>query len=169
MPLTAIDSWIAFWPPAFYVYASLWFYTALIPALQPSFKHLLAYGFGIGSVCITGLTIFLFFPSAVPFTAADGFTDPALSVLNKLDLAGNACPSLHVAAAVFTAMALHRVLGDVKAPKWLQHCNWVWCALIIYSTMAIKQHVFIDVVAGLTLGVAFGASYARLESRWLRS
>ncbi len=166
MPLAWVDDWIAFWPPAFYLYASLWAYTSLVPALQPSLARLVAYGCGIGSLCLSGLAIFSFFPTAVPYEFSTWFTDPSLSLLRSLDLAGNACPSLHVATAVFTAMTMHRLLRELEAPHWVQQASWLWCALIIYSTMAIKQHVLWDVLAGLALGLVFGWLYSRLEA-WL--
>ena len=166
MPLTWVDDWIAFWPPAFYLYASLWVYTALVPALQPSLVKLVAYGGGIGALCLSGLVIFSFFPTAVPYEFSTWFTDPSLSLLRSLDLAGNACPSLHVATAVFTALAMHPLLRELEAPPWVQQASWLWCALIIYSTMAIKQHVLWDVLAGLALGLFFGWLYSRLEA-WL--
>ncbi len=166
MPLTWVDDWIAFWPPAFYLYASLWVFTALVPALQPSLLRLVAYGCGIGSLCLTALVIFSFFPTAVPYEFSSWFTDPSLSLLRSLDLAGNACPSLHVATAIFTAMVMHQLLRDLEAPPWVKQASWLWCALIVYSTMAIKQHVFWDVLAGMVLGVFFGWLYSRFEG-WL--
>jgi membrane-associated phospholipid phosphatase len=166
MPLTRFDDWVVFWPPAFYLYASLWVYTALVPALQPSLVKLLAYGCGIGSLCLSALVVFSFFPTAVPYEFSSWFTDPSLSLLRSLDMAGNACPSLHVATAIFTAMAMHKLLRDLQSPPWVRHASWLWCALIVYSTMAIKQHVFWDVLAGLLLGLVFGWLYSRLES-WL--
>lgn len=166
MPLTVVDGWVGFWPPAFYLYASLWVYTALVPALQPSLLKLVAYGCGIGSLCLLGLVIFSFFPTAVPYEFSSWFTDPTLSLLRSLDLAGNACPSLHVATAVFTAMAMHHLLCELGAPLWVKRGSWLWCALIVYSTMAIKQHVFWDVVAGTALGLLSGWLYSRLEG-WL--
>ena len=166
MPLTWADDWIAFWPPAFYLYASLWVYTALVPALQPSLLRLVAYGCGIGSLCLSALVIFSFFPTAVPYEFSSWFTDPSLSLLRSLDQAGNACPSLHVATAVFTAMAMNQLLRDLEAPPWVQQASWLWCGLIVYSTMAIKQHVLWDVLAGMVLGVFFGWLYSRFEG-WL--
>jgi membrane-associated phospholipid phosphatase len=166
MPLTRIDHWVAFWPLAFYLYASLWVYTALVPALQPSLLKLVAYGCGIGSLCLSALVVFSFLPTAVPYEFSSWFTDPSLSLLRSLDMAGNACPSLHVATALFTAMAMHRLLGGLGAPCWVRHVSWLWCGLIVYSTMAIKQHVFWDVLAGLALGLFFGWLYSRLEG-WM--
>ena len=168
MPLTQVDDWIAFWPPAFYFYASLWVYTSLVPALQPSLVRLVAYGCGIGSLCLSGLVIFSLFPTAVPYEFSSWFTDPSLSLLRSLDQAGNACPSLHVATAIFTAMAMHRLLGELRAPPWVQRASWLWCALIVYSTMAIMQHVLWEVLAGMVLGVFFGWGYSRLEAQLAR-
>ncbi len=165
MPTTWVDDAVTFWPPAFYLYASLWVYTSLVPALQPSLIRLMAYGCGIGSVCLTGLVVFLFFPTAVAFNSADWFNDPALALLRQLDLAGNACPSLHVATAVFTGLCMQRILRELRCPVWLQAGNWLWCILIVYSTMAIKQHVMWDVVAGTLLGSVFGLLYPQLEKR----
>ncbi len=164
MPLTIVDHWVAFWPPAFYAYASLWVYSSLMPALQPSFLKLVAYGCGIGLLCLIGLVCFLFFPTAVPYAAMDWFNDPQLSLLRKLDMTGNACPSLHVAAALFTAICLHSLLRRIGCPVWLIAVSWLWCALIVYSTLAIKQHVMWDVVAGVLLALPIAALYLRFES-----
>jgi membrane-associated phospholipid phosphatase len=159
MPVTWLDDAIAFWPPAFYIYASLWLYTALVPALQPDLKRLLAYGCGIGTLCLTGLVLFTFFPTAVPYALTDWFADPSLALLRQIDLAGNACPSLHVATAVFSAICLHQLLLELGSSRALRVANWLWCAAIIYSTLAIKQHVVWDVVAGALLALLAGWIY----------
>ena len=166
MPTTWVDDAITFWPSAFYMYASLWVYTSLVPALQPSFSRLVVYGFGIGTVCITGLLFFVFFPTAVPYASADWFNDPALVVLRELDMTGNACPSLHVASVIFTAICLNRQLRSMGCPHWLKATSWVWCVLIVYSTMAIKQHVMWDALAGLLLGVLCAVLYEKFE-KWV--
>jgi membrane-associated phospholipid phosphatase len=162
MPITKLDELVTFWPPAFYAYASLWVYTALVPALQPSFKALVVYGFGIGAVCLTGLSFFYFLPTKVPFNALELSTESSLAILRKIDMSGNACPSLHVATAIFTAMCLHRILFAIGSPSWIRLVSWVWCALIVYSTMGIKQHVFWDVAAGIALGAIFAFVYLQL-------
>jgi membrane-associated phospholipid phosphatase len=163
MHVTFIDNLVPFWPPAFYMYASLWVYTSLVPALQPNFSRLVVYGAGIGLVCLTGLTFFYFFPTAVPYASADWLNDPALVVLRKIDMAGNACPSLHVASAIFTAIILHRQLVTLRCPTWLKVTSWWWCACIVYSTLAIKQHVMWDVLAGALLGISIAVIYQWFE------
>lgn len=147
------------------MYASLWVYTSLVPAFQPSFSRLAVYGVGIGSVCAIGLLFFFFLPTAVPFASADWFNDPALVVLRELDMTGNACPSLHVASAIFTAICLDRQLSSMRCPHWLKISSWVWCVFIVYSTLAIKQHVMWDALAGLLLGLVCAWLYGRFEKR----
>lgn len=165
MATTVVDDWIAFWPPAFYLYASLWVYTALVPALQPNLLRLMGYGCGIGLLCLTALVLFVVFPTAVPFSSTDWLTAPTLSLLRQIDLAGNACPSLHVATAIFTGLCLQRLLSSLDCPRWLLVANWVWCVLIVYSTMAIKQHVMWDVLAGILLALVFGWLYPKFEKQ----
>jgi membrane-associated phospholipid phosphatase len=53
----------------------------------------------------------------------------------------------------------------MHCPLWLKTTNWVWCAFIIYSTLAIKQHVMWDVLAGLLLGIVCAVLYEKFENR----
>jgi membrane-associated phospholipid phosphatase len=79
-----------------------------------------------------------------------------------VDAPGNALPSLHVATALFTALWIQRLLREIGAPADLRHLNWLWLALIVYSTLATKQHLALDVLAGGALGALFG----RASLRW---
>ena len=174
MPLTWADDWITFWPPAFYLYASLWVYTALVPALQPSLLRLVAYGCGIGSLCLSALVIFSFFPTAVPYEFSSWFTDPSLSLLRSLDQAGNACPSLHVATAVFTAMAMKQLLRDLEAPPWVSRpagfgaassCTQPWRSNSMYCGMYWPVWCWGFSLDGSIAGSKGGWSSAGLECR----
>lgn len=160
MPLTAVDRWIGFQPWALPLYLSLWVYVCAPAMLMESRRELLRFGAGISGVCLVGLLIFYLWPTQVPSMQALYAGHPDFDLLRGIDAAGNACPSLHVASAVFAALWLDRVLpalGLGRRARWL---SWLWCGLIVYSTMAIKQHVLIDVVCGLLLGWA-GAVLAR--------
>ena len=153
MPVTFLDRLIPFQPPAFYVYASLWVYVSLPPALLALRRELYGYSAVMAAMCLTGLGIFYFWPTAVPPADIDWALHPDLEFLKNLDAAGNACPSLHVATVVFSGMWLHRLLRRFGAPWWVLVVNGGWCAGIVYSTLAIRQHVAVDVLAGLALGV----------------
>ena len=75
-----------------------------------------------------------------------------MNFLKNMDASGNACPSLHVATAIFSGLWLHHLLRHFGAPTWILLFNWLWCIGIIYSTLATRQHVAVDVSAGLVLG-----------------
>jgi membrane-associated phospholipid phosphatase len=72
--------------------------------------------------------------------------------LKNVDAAGNAFPSLHVATAIFSGIWLDHLLRRFGAPLWSRLFNWMWCIGIIYSTLATRQHVAVDVWGGLVLG-----------------
>ena len=38
------------------------------------------------------------------------------------------------------------------APAWILIINWIWCIAIVYSTVAVRQHVAVDAIAGIALG-----------------
>lgn len=165
MPLTALDAWVPFQPAAFWAYVSLWVYVGIAPGLLPTLAAGLRHAAWAAALCASGLLCFWLWPTAVPASAHH--IDPALAdhagfaLLRGVDAAGNACPSLHVASAVFSAMAIRRVLAAAGAPWPLHAVSLVWMLLIVWSTVAIRQHVVLDVVAGVALGLAFGLASAR--------
>jgi membrane-associated phospholipid phosphatase len=163
MPLTFIDKLIGFQPVAFYPYASLWLYISLVPAIMPNLRALIAYGLWIAALCLTGLACFWFWPTAVPPLPIDTSSYPGFSLIHSIDAPGNACPSLHVACAVFTAIWLNQLLAEIGTARWLRAINWLWCIAIAWSTVATRQHVTLDVLAGCALGTAFA-----LTSLWRR-
>jgi membrane-associated phospholipid phosphatase len=157
MPLTALDHAIAFQPSWLAAYLTLWLYVGLPPGFFLQLRGLVLYGLWVAALCVAGLTIFYFWPTAVPPPdfSVDLAQHPAFALLQGVDAAGNACPSLHVATAVFSACWLHRWLPRLGASLAVLGANWLWCALIVFSTVAIRQHVVLDVVAGTALGLAF--------------
>jgi len=158
MPVTALDRAIGYEPLALGLYFSLWFYVSIAPSLLWRRDDLWFHGKMAAVLAAIGLGIFLFWPTAVPAGAGLGEGDAeALAWLKKMDAAGNACPSLHVAFAVFSGMWLDRVLKAMTAPVFVRLINATWCAGIAYATLATKQHVVIDVVAGALLGVIVGS------------
>ena len=154
MPLSAIDRWIGFQPWALWPYVSLWVYVALPPALLPNARELIRYGWWIAGLCMAGLACFYLWPTAVPRHVVDIAEHAGFELLRGVDAAGNACPSLHVATAAFSALWLDRLLRDLAMPRWLRGASALWFALIVWSTLAVKQHVWWDVAAGLLLALA---------------
>ena len=153
MPITLIDRLIAFQPLALPMYLSLWIYVSLPPALLATRRELYGYALAMTGTCLAGLMVFYFWPTAVPAADIDWVQYPDVAFLKSMDASGNACPSLHVATAVFSSIWLHHLLRRFGAPLWILVFNWVWCTGIVYSALATRQHVAVDVLAGLALGV----------------
>jgi len=152
MPLTWLDHFISFQPAAFPLYLSLWVYVSLPPAMLSHQRELFGYAVAMAVNCLIGLLIFYFWPTSVPATTMEWSLYPGMGFLKSMDAAGNACPSLHVATAVFSAIWLSFILRRFGVPGWIRYVNWAWCIGIIYSTVAIRQHVVVDVAAGAVLG-----------------
>ena len=163
MPTLWLDHAIGFWPQALPIYASLWVYVSIPPALLSTKRALYAYGASIATTCIAALLIFYFWPTSVPASGIDWSKYPDVDFLKNLDASGNACPSLHVVTAVFSGIWLHRLLRGFGSPLWILAVNWAWCAAIVYSTLATRQHVAVDVLAGLALGMS--SAYLSLRYR----
>jgi membrane-associated phospholipid phosphatase len=155
MPLTPLDLIIPFQPQALLAYVSLWIYIGAGPGLQRTFKELAVYALWICGMCIGGLGIFYFWPTQVPSLTLDATGFPGFAMLHRVDEASNACPSMHVAVAMFTAVRIDEVLHSTRSPLLLRLLNAAWFAVIAYSTLAIKQHVALDVAAGALLGLIF--------------
>ena len=162
MPTTALDRLIDFNPGSLLPYASLWIYVELVPGLLDKRSELIAYALAAVGVCIAGMAVFFFWPTSIPQPSVDWSRYPSFSLLRAIDRSGNACPSLHAAFAVFSALWLNRLLRQMGDLGPLRFLNWAWCAAILYSTLATKQHVAVDLFAGAALGLA-GAGAGRLR------
>ncbi|MBU1360540.1 MAG: phosphatase PAP2 family protein [Gammaproteobacteria bacterium] len=155
MPLTWLDSMVPFQPGALGFYLSLWLYVGVAPGLQKNFAELFVYGLWVGALCLAGLCIFYFWPTQIPPLAPDVTGHAGFALLKGVDAAGNACPSMHVAVAIFTAIRLEAVLREARTPSVFRALNGLWFAAIAWSTLAVKQHVALDAAAGALLGLAF--------------
>ena len=152
MPTLWLDRVIGFEPRALPLYLSLWVYVSLPPALLATPRELYRYAVAMAATCLIGLLVFYFWPTAVPTADIDWTRYPDVDFLKNIDAAGNAFPSLHVATAVFSGLWLHHLLRRFGGPRWSVALNALWGAGIVYSTMATRQHVAVDVLAGLALG-----------------
>lgn len=162
MPLTAVDRMIGFQPQALWIYVSLWLYVSLAPSLLNERRVLWSYLWATTALSVIGLGIFLFWPTAVPMADIGGAGHAFFSMLQTVDATGNACPSMHVAFAVFTAIWFERLLREMNTGPLVRLGNLLWCLGILYSTIATRQHVALDVLAGAFLGAAVAGVHLRL-------
>ena len=161
IPLTPVDGWIGFSPLALIPYLSLWVYCSLPVFMLPTRVRLLNFGFWIGIMSLFALSIFYWLPNAVPPASIDWALYPGMAFLKGVDAAGNACPSMHVAATVYSSFWLFWLMREVRLGWRAQSAQVLWGVAIVYSTLATKQHVSLDVLAGMLTGIVFAWS-----SRW---
>lgn len=167
MPITAVDRLIEFSPQAIWLYASLWVYVNLVPALIDDRLEMLIYYLSAAAICAVGFSVFFFWPTTTPAADIDWSLYPLYEHLKTVDRGGNAMPSLHACFAIFSALWIDRTLRTLGTNSGWRIFNGLWCAGILYSTMATRQHVAIDVGAGLALGLAGYALQIAID-RWLR-
>ncbi|MBC8118694.1 MAG: phosphatase PAP2 family protein [Burkholderiaceae bacterium] len=161
MPSTALDRIFPLVPEALFVYMSLWLYVGAGPGLQLHFIELVNYTAWAILLCVAGLVIFYFWPTQVPAHGHDLSPYFGFAMLQGIDAAGNACPSMHVAFSSFTVIRVENVLRVVGAPRSIRAVNMAWFLAIVFSTLAIRQHVVLDVLAGLALGTTLAAASLR--------
>ncbi|MBX3609938.1 MAG: phosphatase PAP2 family protein [Hydrogenophaga sp.] len=155
VPALALDHWIPVTPVALYAYGWLWVFVSLPPAFIGDFRSLLRYGAWVALMCALSLGIFWLWPTQTPHFDVDWSAHPQLAFLKGIDAAGNACPSLHVAAAVHATFWLLGQMRTVGAPVWTRWAIVAQCLAIVWSTLAIRQHVAIDAVCGAAVGLLF--------------
>jgi peptidoglycan/xylan/chitin deacetylase (PgdA/CDA1 family)/membrane-associated phospholipid phosphatase len=152
IPFTRFDQAITLQPLALIPYVSLWPYVALLPALLIDRRELVGFALGCVGLSIVGLLLFLIYPTTTADSGIDWSQHPEFQFIKKADTPGNACPSLHAAFAIFTGLWFIRLLPRLGAGLFAQGFNLVWAGLIVYSTLATRQHVALDALFGALLG-----------------
>ncbi len=149
VPTTALDAWVGLNAWAIVPYASLWLYVSLAPAFAANLGALRSYMAGALAIIGLAFATYWVFPTVTPSFGVDWAMYPMLGFLKTADAGGNAFPSLHVAFACYTAIVIGSQLRSIQAPRWARAINGAWCVAIAYSTLAIHQHVALDVVGGV--------------------
>jgi len=167
MPTTAIDRSIALSPNTLLLYITLWIYIPLGSWLVSDKRELIAYSKALCSLGFLCLAVFFLWPTSVPQPHIDVVEYPGFRILIAIDEPRNVFPCSHAAFTVFSAICIGRVLRQIGDHGVLRALNWCWCLAIIYSTMATKQHLAVDVLTGILVGVVWAGLYLRCFS-WRR-
>ena len=91
---------------------------------------------------------FVFFPTTntrPELTGSDIFTG-AVHFLYQIDKPLNLFPSIHCMASWFSCIGLRKC---ENVPKWYQNLSKFIAVLVFISTLALRQHVLIDVISGI--------------------
>lgn len=159
---TIFDELTPFDPRWTVVYQSLYLCLPL-PWLCRSARELRRYVVGFFLLTAPAFFVFFVFPTSGPRPAAmpDHFL---YQTVVAYDRNVNAFPSLHVALTVYTLCLAFRL----RPRRAVKAVMILWTSLVVYSTMATKQHWMADVVAGVALALAadyFGGLIVREERK----
>lgn len=167
MPLGPIDRWIGFHPDWVVAYLSLWPFVVLGVSLMPDAWQVARFWAAGGVMAVVGLACYWAWPTALPTGAAAWSRSSLGAFLHGMDASGNACPSLHTAFALFVAGVVDDVWRRTRH-GWMRPVTAVWGAAIVWSTLAVKQHVVLDDVAGGALGLGGLAVFWRASGPFAR-
>lgn len=119
------------------------------------------------------LACFVLFPTTNtrPAIVGDTLWDDLMRLLYRVDAADNLFPSIHCLTSCFCCIAVRE---NEKIPKWYRAASFFIAVSIYISTLTTKQHVWMDVIAGIALAEGsyliveksgFAGWYTRLVSR----
>ncbi|MBS6954551.1 MAG: phosphatase PAP2 family protein [Enterocloster asparagiformis] len=96
------------------------------------------------------LIFFLAFPTTNirPDVSGPGFWNHAMRILYTLDPPLNLFPSVHCLVSWFCYIGIRR---NQAIPLWYRRCSCVSAILVFVSTLAVKQHVLIDIAGAVAL------------------
>jgi hypothetical protein len=151
LPLTAVDRWAGFEPRWVWVYQSLYLLTGTAPLLARSREEIHAYLRGFGLICAVSFAVFVFVPTRGPRPEV-GHATGMYGLLLLYDGPFNAFPSLHAALICYSLGFLRRVAA--VRHRGVAAALLVWAGLILWSTLATKEHYLWDLVGGVVLGCA---------------
>lgn len=143
-----IDRIIPFSPEWEYIYFLI-FHLGFLPVIVIRDDQIIwqtgkAYGFAL----FVAYAIFLVFPTEItrPHFQIASFVQWGARLNYFIDAPHNCFPSIHLTLAFLSSFIIRKV------SKIYGNIAIVLAVLIGYSTLAVKQHFFIDVIAGIALG-----------------
>jgi len=158
-----IDFMIPFVPSFAFFYLLTFVYVIIAPyVIIKDQKQFAALALSFVTTMAIGFVTFLLFPVKTvlrPENLAPGFWNSLVKISYLADAPGfNNFPSLHVGISLLATLIL---FNHDKKHWW----GWIMFVGIALSTMLIKQHYFIDAVAGILLGIIGYLVYLQLRRR----
>lgn len=136
----------------FYMLFAVLFFIFVNPDRREYYQLILSLGLGMTLFLIVSYV----FPNGLALRPTEMihdniFTD-TVQLLYRHDSSTNVLPSIHVYNSVIIHLALARSKMLAKE-RWLINASFILTFLIILSTMFLKQHSVVDVIAGIALAV----------------
>jgi hypothetical protein len=169
---SALDIWLGFSPHAVWIYLSLFLLMPVAPMQMQNTAQLWRYALGVLGMSVIADLAFLFWPTAV-VRFSNQTANILYDALVAVDIPLNAFPSLHAAMAVFSALCCEQIFSQIRHPAIWRGVIWTWASAIIWAMLATKQHVALDAVGGIVLGVtsygcAFWSQEVKGRESWLK-
>jgi len=145
---TFVDNAVPFLDWTVWIYCSYFVFLFLPFAVCRDDARAARVLYGLMANSVLAGVVFLVWPTTgvVQQPVMRGVSGLLWSALLTVDRPANYFPSLHVANVCVCALALSR-----EGNTW-RRVAVVWTTLIVVSTLTTKQHFFIDLPAGLSLG-----------------
>lgn len=145
-----LDQIIPFQPSWVFVYVLFYAYLFLPLFFFAPQRTKQQFIWGYFFVCLVSHTIHLVMPVALPRPTLEvtGFTSWLLNGIYNLDHPANTFPSIHVANTTLVTLFYSRHVASNRA---VTATLWIITFLIAYSTVATRQHFFVDSIAGMVL------------------
>jgi membrane-associated phospholipid phosphatase len=134
------------------VYESIFLLTGVAPWLIISRGELRRYAFGFALLSAVSFILFALFPVASPRPPHLESTT-FLIFITRVDGPLNAFPSLHAGCLIYNLALVRHLFGRQLSP-WVGIALFIWAGLILFATLATKQHYALDLLAGGLLGWA---------------
>ncbi|HZA55242.1 MAG TPA: phosphatase PAP2 family protein [Candidatus Udaeobacter sp.] len=159
MPTIIADEWISFNEAAVWLYLSLFLLMPVAPMQMVSPDDTRRYALGVASMSLLADLVFFLWPTTV-LRPNPQMSNIVYQNLTHLVSPNNACPSLHAAMAVFSALCYEQIAPHMRDRQLWRLGLWIWALGIIYATLATKEHVALDAAAGSLLGlIAYLAAF----------
>jgi membrane-associated phospholipid phosphatase len=149
-PLSYIDRATGFHPAAIYAYQSVFLLIPLFPFLTTTKNDLLRFVKGFLLLCGACFFTFLIFPVFGP-RPENAEANRLMQVVFSYDKNLNAFPSLHAGLAAYSVLFGFSIARGNQELRWLAILGTFWAGLILISTIATKQHYFVDIPPAIFL------------------
>jgi len=124
-----------------------------VPAFSTSRQQLRRYTAGMTMMFLIAGICFFLWPIDYPRPALPADAPWIYRTITLVDKPINSLPSLHAGLTVFTLLYAARIFSDL--PKRRRYAllmlGWFWAAIILYGTLATKQHYLADLPPGALL------------------
>lgn len=154
---------------SWFFYIGISFYYFIFMADIQEYRRVIKVLFGGMISC---LIFYLIWPNCVELrpglTNPQSLWDSMVLGLHQIDTPTNVFPSIHV----FATVLIHRALSQsrrLQKNKWILRISLAMTVMICASTVFLKQHSILDLIAGGVYAELLFQVFYRREGSWVRS